>query len=251
MKVARIATAGVLITLAGIGTSCQGMDPGKELGRDHVIGEPGPFGQGPGTEAPPGPGPLPAIGVSCRTNDPSDICLAVKVVTYKDPSTGRPTVSQDEAIANVRAINQIWSQCKIGFQMEQYLAIHASDYGFAHRTNDSAELDRIRSVFVDSGTLLLVTTGSWNRSGSLGRTQANAWTTMPGAGPFGVVMESPVGLYANLIAHELGHYINLPHVNDTSGVMNPIIYTSSKGLNAGQCSSARQAAAYFWLKMYR
>ena len=97
----------------------------------------------------------------------------------------------------------------------------------------------------------LVTTGTWDRSGSLGETTANAWTSMPGGGPYGSVLERPVGLNSHLIAHEIGHYMNLVHVSDSGAMMNPIIYSTSNRISATQCKTARSAALYFWAQMIR
>jgi hypothetical protein len=75
---------------------------------------------------------------------------------------------------------------------------------------------------------------------------------MPGGGgPFGAILERPVASFANIIAHELGHYLNLYHVSDATDIMNPIIYSSSTKLTSSQCATARSAASFFWSKMYR
>jgi hypothetical protein len=67
----------------------------------------------------------------------------------------------------------------------------------------------------------------------------------------GVVMEQPVGAYPNIIAHELGHYLNLGHVSDSANVMNPIIYSNSTRVDPSQCEAARAAATYWWTNMIR
>ena len=64
-----------------------------------------------------------------------------------------------------------------------------------------------------------------------------------------LALEHPVDQSANLIAHELGHYLNLGHVSDTYAMMNPIIYARSVNLYASQCSTARSAARYYWRDM--
>ena len=230
--------------------SANALDPGQVLGRDHVVGMPGPIPSG--HEPAPGPvaGNPPVIGDSCHSDDPAHICLAVKYVVYRD-SADEPVVSQQSAIANIRTVSHLWAQCNLGFQIDQWLAIRPSDYQLQYQTANYTELDDIRNSFDDDTTLLIATTGTWNRAGTLGNTSANAWTSMPGGGPYGAILERPVGTFANIIGHELGHYLNLLHVSDNTDLLNPIIYTNSTKLTADQCTTARAAAGFFWSRMYR
>ncbi|MCM2279081.1 MAG: M10 family metallopeptidase domain-containing protein [Oligoflexia bacterium] len=192
----------------------------------------------------------PVTGESCRNGDPERVCLALRYVVYRD-AAGVPLVSREEAIRNVRQINSVWARCNLGFQIEEYLPVNPESSGLRFRTADYPELDEIREAFGNGQTLLVTTTGSWDRTGGLGDTGANAWTSMPGSGPYGAILERSVGTYANIIAHELGHYLNLLHVNDPADLMNPIIYASSTALYANQCASARKAARTFWQRMLR
>jgi hypothetical protein len=174
----------------------------------------------------------------------------LKYVVYVD-SNGTPVVTQDQAISNLKSINQVWSKCSIAFQIDQFLASNPSDYQLTFNTANSSELDDIRSAYEESSTILVVTTGKWNRSGSLGSTGANAWTNMPGQTYLGSILEAPVGTYPNIIAHEIGHYLNLDHLNDQSNLMNPMIYDTSTQLTSSQCSEAQSAINYYWKKMMR
>ena len=60
-----------------------------------------------------------------------------------------------------------------------------------------------------------------------------------------------MGTFGLIIAHELGHYLNLLHVSDSSALMNPVIYSSSKSLYSSQCNTARAAANYYWSRAQR
>jgi hypothetical protein len=129
--------------------------------------------------------------------------------------------------------------------------VNPSTQNLAYETANNEDLTSIRAAFTTETSLLVVLTGTWNRTGSLGGTAANAWTAMPGDGPYGAILEQPVADFPNIIAHELGHYMNLPHVSDTSDLMNPIIYPTSGSLTADQCETARSAATSYWSKMLR
>jgi hypothetical protein len=225
------------------------MDPGRLLGTDLIAGRPGPILSGVGEKPGPTTLPLPPVGDTCARN--GGICLALKYVSYLDPTRDAPITDRASAIANVRSINALWGQCGVGFQIEQYLAVRPEEHGLNFATGSTAELDRIRENFADNGELLVVTTGQWDRAGTLGDSLANAWTTMPGGGIHGVVLEEPVAGYTNIIGHELGHYLNLLHVRDELALMNPVIYANSLALSAEQCSIVRSAAAFFWARMYR
>ena len=54
-----------------------------------------------------------------------------------------------------------------------------------------------------------------------------------------------------LIAHELGHYLNLEHVSDQYNVMNPVVYGNSFNLTDDQCAEARATAISFWSNALR
>ncbi|MEK6704298.1 MAG: matrixin family metalloprotease [Bdellovibrionota bacterium] len=245
-------------------SSCNGTEPsfGPVLGRDEVSGPAAPIPQTTAQESSqengedgqpiqyPQTTAVPAVGESCHSNNQNKICLALKYVTYKDP-TGEAIINEQQATANLAQINAVWQQCDIGFQVDSYLQIEPTEYKLRYQTADNYELDDIRDVFFDDSTLLVATTGSWDRSGSLGGTGANAWTSMPGSPPYGAILERPVSTHTNIIAHELGHYLNLLHANDGSALMNPIVYQESTKIYDSDCETARAAATHFWPKMLR
>jgi predicted Zn-dependent protease len=65
------------------------------------------------------------------------------------------------------------------------------------------------------------------------------------------VFESAVADYPQIMAHELGHYLGLEHVSNTSNAMNAIIYPYSEDLSDSQCDQAREIAQEFWSGMMR
>ena len=48
------------------------------------------------------------------------------------------------------------------------------------------------------------------------------------------------------MAHELGHALNLGHVEDKYDVMSPIVYGNSLNLTDAQCRESRATAISFW-----
>ncbi|OFZ18671.1 MAG: hypothetical protein A2X94_14280 [Bdellovibrionales bacterium GWB1_55_8] len=191
-----------------------------------------------------------AVGPSCQSDDPNWICLGLKYVVYRENGAD-PIVSELETLKNLEVINNLWSQCNIGFQVDQYVAAGPGEYKLKFRTANISELDEIREAFNDDTALLVVTTGAWDRTGSLGNSGANAWTAMPGGPPYGAILERPVASFSNIIAHEIGHYLNLLHADDSTFLMNPIIYKRSTRISSADCRRARSAARDFWSKMLR
>lgn len=235
---------GIFFSCLILFTACNSeTDPNIILGKDNVENPPGYIP--PGAVNPDG-----GVGSGCNTSDPNSICLAVKFVAFKD-SSGTPTVTREQAAGVVDAMNTLWSQCSINFTLENYLPVNSTDYGIRYSIANYSELTQVRNTFEDDHTLLLAVTGTWNRAGSLGGTGANAWTSLPGSGPYGAIMEKPVGTNGNLIAHEVGHYLNLGHVSDSYALMNPIIYGRSTNIYSSQCNTARSASKYFWTAMIR
>ena len=189
--------------------------------------------------------------LGCHSDDPHHICLGLKYVVYVDPISANAFLNRKEAQAVVGELNSVWKQCNISFQIDKYLAVNPSKFGASYRTASYPDLTDIRHAFGEDKTILVVTTSKWNRDGTLGKSGANAWTSMPGGPPYGTIIERSVGHNANLVAHELGHYLNLLHVRDTNDLMNPVIYDYSQTIYGSQCKTARAAALYFWSPMLR
>ena len=196
--------------------------------------------QGQGVEA---LGARTITGETCHSNDPHHICLALHYVVYKD-TNNVPVIDSKTVTDNMAAINRVWNHCDLGFQIEKFEEAQPTDKNLAFGAESLNQLDPIRKAFMDPSTLLVVTTGDWG-------TVKNAWTSMPGSELYGAILESSVGNYPNIIAHELGHYLNLDHVADNSNVMDAIIYPTSTSLDQGQCDAARATAQGLWKAMLR
>jgi hypothetical protein len=190
------------------------------------------------------------VGATCSGSDRERFCMGVKYVAYKDAYDNAVT-TQDQALRNIATMNKLFDRCNIQFQIDKFLPINPEKFNLRYRTRSYTELDEIRETLGDDHTLLLVTTGPWDRTGSLGNTGANAWTALPGGGPYGAVIESSVATFAPIYSHEMGHYLNLLHVNDSNALMNAIIYLRSTNIYDTQCSASRRTIASYWRKMLR
>lgn len=169
------------------------------------------------------------------------LTLALKMVSYQD-AQGQPILSQDQAKKVVDGINALYATCNLSLVLEDYQSVKPGDQGLALNPSTMAELDQIRAKYNDPSRLFVVDTGRWDPSGGLGADGANAWTMMPGEATSGAVLESTVADNAPLVAHELGHYLNLDHVQNPSDMMNPVIYPESTQIESWQCDQMRDAA---------
>jgi hypothetical protein len=188
---------------------------------------------------------------TCRSSDPEHLCLAVKWVAFKDPATGAPIMTEAEARETIDGVNRLWAQCKLGFSLERFQPVSSLEQGIRFRIRNYSDLTEIRENYQDPERLLVAFTGPWDRKGSLGDSGANAWTSMPGSGPYGAVLEGTVARNANLVAHELGHYLNLGHSTNELNLMNAVIYRRSIQLDPDLCSAARATAREHWVAMER
>lgn len=186
------------------------------------------------------------LGDSCVSSDLNKLCLGIHFVSYKN-SQGQAVAGLSEVETIVRTMNDLWKECAIGFQVEEYQSIDPSQYGLSFGEESQQEVDKIRQTFATiPNELLAVTTGPWG-------TAVNAWTAMPGEGPYGAVMEASVVTYGKgiIYAHEFGHYLGLDHVSDQEGLMNPTIYPTSLNLDSSECDLARKTAKNYWPAMFR
>jgi hypothetical protein len=181
---------------------------------------------------------------------PEKLRVAVKYVAFQN-SQEQPVISDNDTTAVFKTVNSIWEKCSIEFKLERFSQIEPKTLETDFNISRHSELPELREALCEQDTLLVVTTGTWNRTGSLGKTTANAWTAMPKRAPFGIVLEAPVARHPNLLAHEFGHYLNLNHAQGDTQLMNPTIYRRSNGLTPEECNQARSTVLTKWARMLR
>jgi hypothetical protein len=191
----------------------------------------------------PTPTPAPTNTAQCVSSDPNRICLSLKIVSYQD-SNGATSINRADANTLVQQINNIWNTCNIAFELDQYESVDPTTVGLSYGGASESQLNSIRSQYSDSTSMLVAVPGPWT-----GRTIA--WTSMPGGGPFGTIVESQYGHNPMTVGHELGHYQGLYHISDSSNLMNPYIGSNTSALNTSQCNTARQTDQSDWQRMMR
>ncbi|MFL5814285.1 MAG: matrixin family metalloprotease [Bdellovibrionia bacterium] len=177
---------------------------------------------------------------SAKADSNSDtITMAVRVVGLQN-SAGKTTLTQDSATKLLSDVSQSYAKagCNIQFKLESFTAVNPKDKGLEYNTSTMAELDKYRAAFDDGKSMLIVDTGAWDSS----MHPANAWTAMPGETKMGAVFESSVADFYQIVGHELGHYLGLDHVDDSSNMMNPVIDDYSVKITPDQCNGMRQVA---------
>ncbi len=179
---------------------------------------------------------------TCVNSDINHLCLGVKMVSYLNGNI--PVISLKEAQTLTESLNTVWSQCNIGFQLEKYEMVDPVSKNLSYNTNWIANGDKVRAAFEEPNTFLIVSVGSLDGS-------TIAVTQMPGYGPFGVLVESLYAKNPFTVGHELGHYMGLYHLNDSSNLMNAYIGSNTSGLSASQCKTARSTNLSNWPQMLR
>jgi hypothetical protein len=180
---------------------------------------------------------MPHFANADASND--TITMAVKVVGLQD-SNGKTTLNQESATKLLSDVSNMYSQagCKIQFNLESFTAVNAKDKGLEYNTSTMGELDKYRAAFDDGKSMLIVDTGAWDDS----LHPANAWTAMPGETKMGAIFEASVANFYQIVGHELGHYLGLDHVDDSTNMMNPVIGDYSTKITADQCKTMQQTA---------
>lgn len=181
--------------------------------------------------------PLSAAGTSPSA---TTMKVAVKYVALKASTDQAAKPSREAVQTLVSQMNQIWSQCQVQFVLEQYETPVADDAKVLYAPSDLSDLEEDRRIFDDGKHALIVKTGTWDRSGTLGDDGSNGWSTMPPSSPEGLVVEEPVGVNPTLVTHESGHLVGgLDHVSDETNLMDHFVSPDSRTLTANQCADAR------------
>ena len=243
-----------ILAVALIQTGCQKSNPAQLAipNLPDVIPDPNskpyqaPASDGSPQEVNPTPNPDPfqdQLGERCISNDPHRLCLGLKIYAYED-ADAVPVLERIEAESLVREINEIWSPCDIAFQLEKYEAVSPAQAGFHFGNEAQWEINKIRKLWEDDSTFLVVVTGPWS-----GNTVA--WTTLPGIGPFGAVLAKDAGRSAQSVAHELGHYQGLKNSSKRYNLMSSRLEPLDRRLTQKQCEQARTINFRHWTKMLR
>ncbi|NDG84041.1 MAG: hypothetical protein EBX52_03260 [Proteobacteria bacterium] len=191
----------------------------------------------------PEPAPPPASAPqSCKDTDPESQCIGLRIVSYDN---GNETVlPYADALALVVELNRVWTQCKIGFELSSYEHVDPVTRGLSINPNWRSEGSQIRAAFNDQKSFLVVAVGNFAAS-------TIAVTEMPGYGPYGTLVESGYASNPLTVGHELGHYMGLYHVRNSSNLMNPYIGPHTEQLSPSQCSIARSKNAQFWVSLLK
>jgi hypothetical protein len=169
---------------------------------------------------------------------PDSVSMALKFVQFAD-DTNSPPLNDRKVKKLIQELNQIYSVCNMSFQLGEYQVVKPADYGLPMVPSSVKKMHEFRKPFDDPRYLVIINTGKWDHT-KMGT--PNAWTAMPGETPAGAVLEAPVSDFAGIVAHELGHYLNLNHLDNNKNLMNPIIYGSSTELTEAQCTRMRATA---------
>ena len=195
--------------------------------------------------------PEPQIQIQILNQDqehnqqPINLALRFVELLHQD---GSLMMSEGAARGLTKKVNKIFSACQIQFSLEDYQVVKPQDVGLSNYPKSLTQMTNFRKPFFDPRYLVIIKTGKWDHN-KVGN--ANAWTAMPGDAPSGVVIESPVSSFAGLVAHELGHYLDLYHVENSKNLMNAMIYGDSKQLSQKQCLTMRSTAMKVWASALR
>jgi hypothetical protein len=183
---------------------------------------------------------------SCHTSDPNHICIGVKVVSFV--KNGKEVLNHDKAIALISRVSKVWTQCNIGFQLEDYRAADPTASGLSYEVDWYNDGDTVRSAYQDASRFLMVAAGKLTGSSN---TTGVTWDAGTGDGFYGSLID---GAYAEdelTVAHEFGHYQGLYHVNDQANLLYPYAQDDNHVLTAKQCATARSANYEYWQQMLR
>jgi hypothetical protein len=247
MNIARLLPASPILIAILTGALVSGCNLPPGLASGLSGGNPGNSSGSPGPAPEPAGNPAPndtdSTGSSlCKTSDPESQCIGLRIVSYDEGS--KTVLPYSDALALVTELNRVWSPCKIGFDLASYEHVDPFTRGLSLNPNWRSEGSQIRAAFNDQVNFLVVAVGRFAAS-------TIAVTQMPGYGPFGTLVESAYATNPLTVGHELGHYMGLYHIRNTSNLMNPYIGPHTEQLSESQCSIARSTNARFWANLLK
>ncbi len=188
--------------------------------------------------------PTPTLGASCVSSDPNHQCIGLKMVSYEN-TAGETVLSLDQAKTVIQGVNDLWKVCDIAFQIDEYVSVDPTQSGLLYGTGASSDTTKIRQTYSNNTTFLVVATGPWNLN-------YIAWTQLPGAGPYGVVVDADYSDKPVTVGHEIGHYMGLDDLRSSLGnIMYYIVYDTDTAITTSQCSTSRSTNLNYWKAMMR
>ena len=181
---------------------------------------------------------LPATQVLAADVEP--VTIALRYLAFKDPRQGKAVIDESAVARMVSRMNQVWAQCQVSFRLDDYAALDPARYGARFNPANFAELDRLREATRDTRYLTMISTGKWDRSGDLGDSGSNCYSSFPSDSADGIVCEARVAANPLLHAHEAGHWLNLKHTKGRD-LMNHFVGATNDVLTHDQCVLARSA----------
>lgn len=164
--------------------------------------------------------------------------VAVKYVSYR--SANGTVVADEQSVRDMTIkLSEVWAQCNIGFELTQYEVVEPATLNLPFNPGSYSEIDKARMKFQDDTHILLMGTGTWNRSdGTLA--SANCYSSFPGDQAEGVICEQSAAVNSTLLAHEVGHWFYLTHTTTGTNLMEPLVGSGDSAITAAQCELARR-----------
>jgi hypothetical protein len=192
--------------------------------------------------------------VASDSPPPGHLEVNVHYIAFRD-ATGQAITDENTVNAALDHASKEWAQCDIGFKLEKFEAVDPSVLASRYSPANYNELDIMRQRGQSNHDLLIVGTGPWDRSGDLGDSGSNCYSTFPGDSAQGIVCERSQASSPMMLSHESGHWMNLMHPDDPSNdgsdgtkandisinLMNHMVAPDNTQLLPQQCQRARAA----------